>query len=295
MRGFAMTATEPGGTSTSDLTSPSSPPELDWNWTTADPDWIPPDIDSDRPSAARMYNYALGGKDNFAIDREAVATITEVFPDLQTLVLANRGFLIRAVDAMARDGIDQFIDVGTGVPVSPNVHETAQQIHPGARVVYVDNDPIVVAQNRALRGSYPGVLTARHDLRHPAALFADPQIQAWIDLDRPLGMIFTGVLQFVRSDLAPQMIARYRAALAPGSQVAMSLLCTDGTPAHVIRRMEQVYASSATPITFRSAAQIEQLMEGLELAQPGLTDVTTWRSDGTPATVSMLAGLGRIL
>jgi S-adenosyl methyltransferase len=268
--------------------------ETDWSWTATDPGWIPPDIDADRPSSARMHNYALGGKDNFAVDRDAVLAISEVFPDYQALALASRAFLIRAVAAMAADGIDQFIDLGAGVPVSPSVHEAAQQVQAGAKVIYVDNDPIVIAQNRALRGSYPGVLTARHDLRHPATLFADPQVQNWIDLDRPVGLIFTGVLHFVRSDLAPQMIARYRRALAPGSQIAMSMLCADGTPADVIRRMEQTYAASATPINFRSVAQIEQLLEGVELADPGWTDVTAWRTQGQPTTVSMLAGLGRV-
>jgi hypothetical protein len=280
---------------TADVPGPGQPQQLDWSWTAADPRWIPPDIDADRPSAARMYNYALGGKDNFAVDRDAVDRIAELFPDHADLALANRGFLIRAVDAMARSGIDQFLDLGTGIPVSPSVHEVAQQVHPDARVVYVDKDPIVMAQNRALRGSYPGVLTACHDLRQPDTLFADPQIQSWLDLDRPLGVVLTAVLHFVRSDLAPQMIGRYRRALAPGSQVAMSVACRDGTSPELMRRMEQVYATSATPVTFRSSAQIEQLMEGFELVEPGLTDVTMWRADGDPTSLSMLAGLGRLL
>ena len=269
--------------------------ETDWSWALADQDWIPPDIDADRPSPARMYNYTLGGKDNFAVDREAVGQIAELFPDYATLALANRSFLIRAVDAMARSGIDQFLDLGTGIPVSPSVHEVAQEVHPGARVVYVDKDPIVMAQNRALRGSYPGVLTAHHDLRHPDALFADAQIRGWLDFDRPLGVVLTAVLHFVRSDLAPQMITRYRRMLAPNSQVAISVACRDGTPPELIRRMEQVYATSSMPMNFRSTAQIEQLMEGLDLLEPGLTDVTTWRADGEPTTLSMLAGLGRML
>ncbi len=268
---------------------------IDWSWAAADPEWIPPDVDADRASAARMYNYALGGKDNFAVDRAAMDRIAELFPDYAKLALANRGFLIRAVDAMARSGIDQFLDLGTGIPVSPSVHEVAQQVHPGARVVYVDKDPTVMAQNRALRGSYPGVLVARHDLRQPDALLADPKIQSWLDLDRPLGVVLTAVLHFVRSDLAPQMIARYRRILAPGSQIAISVACRDATPPALMRRLEQVYASLATPIVFRTAGQIEQLMDGLELQKPGLTDVTTWRSDGQPATLSMLAAVGRLL
>ncbi len=266
--------------------------ETDWSWTVADPRWIPPDVDADRPSPARMFNYALGGKDNFAVDRDAVARISDVFPDYADLALANRSFLVRAVDDMARQGIDQFIDLGTGIPVSPSVHEVVQEVHPRARVVYVDQDPIVMAQNRALRGRYPGVLTARHDLRQPDALLADPAIRSWLDLDRPLGIVLTAVLQFVRGDLAPQMITGYRRMLTRGSAIAMSVACKDGTPPELMRRMEQVYATSAMPITFRSLAQVEQLMEGLDLAEPGLTDVTGWRTDGQPTTLKMLAGVG---
>lgn len=285
-RGDAMKAEGPGAARTQ---------ETDWTWAAADPQWIPPDVDVDRPSPARMYNFALGGKDNFAVDREAVAQISELFPDYAALALANRSFLIRAVDAMARSGIDQFLDLGTGIPVSPSVHEVAQQVHPAARVVYVDKDPVVMAQNRALRGSYPGVVTACHDLRQPDVVLADPQIQTWLDLDRPLGVVLTSVLHFVRSDLAPQIIARYRRVLAPGSQIAISVPCRDATPPALMRRLEQVFATASTPVTFRSAAQIEQLLEGLELTEPGLADVTQWRTDGEPATLRMLAGVGRLL
>jgi S-adenosyl methyltransferase len=281
--------------------------QLDWSWTAADPRWIPPDIDVDRPSAARIYNYALGGKDNFEVDRRALAQIIELCPSYPALALANRGFLVRAVHTMARSGIDQFLDLGTGIPASPSVHDVAQLVHPHARVVYVDNDPLVIAQNRALRGTYPGVIAACHDLRQPNVLLADPLITSWLDFDRPVGVLLTSVLHFVRCDLAPQMVTRYRRALAPGSQIAISVACRDGTSPDLIRRLEEVFATSPTPMTFRSAAQIEQLLEGLELTGPGLIDVAQWQDGVNPAVVSnaaaanepaglsMLAGLGRVV
>jgi hypothetical protein len=269
--------------------------EHDWSWTDGDLDWIPPDIDTSRPSSARMYDYALGGKDNFEIDRAAVQSVTDLFPDYAQLALANRGFLVRSVDAMARSGIDQFIDLGAGIPTSPNVHQIATLVNPDARVVYVDNDPIVTAHNRALRGSQANVRTLGSDLRHPDALFGDPVVRDWLDLSRPVGVLFIAVLHFVRADLAPQMVARYRRELAPGSQIAMSVACSEGTPPLLMTKLEKAYADSATPIVFRSQDQIEELLADVDLAEPGVVDVTRWRHQGDdPTTVKMLAALGTV-
>ena len=162
---------------------PDGPPEVDWAWTDDDSSWIPPEIDLERPSPARMYDFALGGKDNFDVDRAAVAQVAQVIPEFREVALANRGFLIRAVDTMARLGIDQFIDVGTGIPTSPNVHEVAQQIHPDARVVYVDNDPIVLAHARALLTSSAQGATAYidADLRDPERILRHPDLLRTID------------------------------------------------------------------------------------------------------------------
>src|SRR6187549_3081808 len=114
-------------------------PEVDWAWTADTTTWIPPEIDTEQPSPARMYDYALGGKDNFEVDRAAVEAIAEFLPEFRQVAQGNRGFLVRAVDELAGRGIDQFIDIGTGIPTSPNVHEVAQRVNPDARVVYVDN------------------------------------------------------------------------------------------------------------------------------------------------------------
>jgi hypothetical protein len=268
--------------------------EVDWAWTDDDSTWIPPEIDTDRPSPARMYDYALGGKDNFDVDRAAVARVAEIIPEFRAVALANRGFLIRAVDTMARLGIDQFIDVGTGIPTSPNVHEVAQQLHPDAQVVYIDNDPIVMAHNRALRSRRPGVLTLLRDLREPASVMESPEVRKHLDFDRPIGLLFVAVLHFVRRDLGVEVVNQYRRALPAGSYIGISTACADGMDARLITRLEQVYAQSPAPMVLRTTDQVEQLFEGLDLVKPGLTDVTQWREDGQPLPIRILSGVGKV-
>ena len=268
-------------------------PEVDWAWTD-ESTWIPPEIDTDRPSPARMYDYALGGKDNFDVDRAAVQAVGEIIPEFRSVALANRGFLIRAVDTLARLGIDQFIDVGTGIPTSPNVHEVAQQVHPDARVVYVDNDPIVMAHNRALRSRRPGVLTLQCDLRQPASILENEAVREHLNFDRPIGLLFVAVLHFVRRDLGVEVVNAYRRGLPAGSYVGISTACADGMDPHLINRLEQVYSKSPAPMVLRTTDQVEQLFEGLDLVEPGLTDVTQWRHDEKPLPVRILSGVGKV-
>lgn len=210
--------------------SQKDPIEADWSWTSDDDDdWIPPEIDTSRPSAARMYDYAIGGKDNYEIDRRAVQEVGKLVPDFQACAHANRGFLIRAVHTLAREhGVDQFIDLGSGIPTSPNVHEVAQVHRPGAKVVYVDNDPIVMTYNRALRAPRPGVLALDHDMRQPHSLIDDPKLRAHLDLDRPVGLLLVAVLHFVRREMAIKVVEQYRKLLPEGSFVAVSTVCSDG-------------------------------------------------------------------
>jgi hypothetical protein len=268
--------------------------EVDWAWTDDDSSWIPPEIDTDRPSPARMYDYALGGKDNFDVDRAAVSQVAEIIPEFRAVALANRGFLIRAVDTMARAGIDQFIDVGTGIPTSPNVHEVAQQIHPDAHVVYIDNDPIVMAHNRALRSRRPGVLTLLRDLRQPASVMESAEVRKHLDFDRPIGLLFVAVLHFVRRDLGVEVVNRYRRALPAGSYIGISTACADGMDPRLITTLEQVYAKSPAPMVLRTTDQVEQLFEGLDLVEPGLTDVTQWRGDENPLPIRILSAVGKV-
>jgi hypothetical protein len=268
--------------------------EADWAWTDDDSSWIPPEIDTERPSPARMYDYSLGGKDNFEVDRAAVLKVAEIVPEFRSVGLANRGFLIRAVDTMARQGIDQFIDIGTGIPTSPNVHEVAQQVHPDARVVYVDNDPIVMAHNRALRSRRPGVLTLQRDMRQPATIMDDDEVKAHLDFGRPIGLLFVAVLHFVRRDLGIEVVNQFRRHLPAGSYVAISTACADGMDSQLITRLESVYSQSPAPMVLRTTDQVEQLFEGLDLVEPGLTDVTRWRNDEKPLSIRILSGVGKV-
>ena len=270
-------------------------PEVDWTWTDDDTSWIPPEIDTERPSPARMYDYALGGKDNFDVDRNAVHAVAEIIPEFREVAMANRGFLVRAVDTIARQGVDQFIDLGTGIPTSPNVHEVAQLVHPDARVVYVDNDPIVMAHNRALRSRRPGVLTLHSDLRQPASIMDNKGVQAHLDFDKPIGLLFIAVLHFVRRDLGVEVVNQFRRSLPAGSYLAISAACADGMDSALINRLEQVYSKSPAPMVLRTTDQVEQLFEGVELLDPGLADVTQWRGEDTPLPIRILSGVGKVI
>ncbi|MBT0769336.1 SAM-dependent methyltransferase [Kineosporia sp. J2-2] len=268
--------------------------EVDWSWTDSDEDWIPPEIDTSRPSAARMYDYAIGGKDNYEVDRRAVHEVGQILPDFQACAHANRGFLVRAVEALATLGVDQFIDLGSGIPTSPNVHEVAQKAQPSAKVVYVDNDPIVMTYNRALREPQPGVLSLDHDMRRPHAILDDPRLRAHLDLDRPVALLLVAVLHFVRREMAVKVVEQYARLLPAGSYIAISVVCSDGMQPALVERLEQVYEASATPFVARTGAQVEQLFDGKQLIEPGLTDVTRWRSDQGPLPIRILGGVARI-
>jgi hypothetical protein len=275
-------------------TAPPPDDPSDWSWIEDDSDWIPPDIDTDRASPARMYDFALGGKDNFAVDRLAVERVAELVPEFRAVAVANRGFLVRSVGAMCEAGIDQFIDIGTGLPTSPNVHEIAGQLRPGSKVVYVDNDPIVMAHNRALRTDAPGVLPIFADLRRPDSILHNRQVREHLDFGRPIGLLFVAVLHFIRKDVAPDLVARYRRELPPGSYVAISTAASDGMSEALITRLEDVYSGAAAPMVMRTREEVEQLFEDVDLIDPGLTDVTRWRSQGTPLGIRILSGAGPV-
>jgi SAM-dependent methyltransferase len=253
-----------------------------------------PGVDPEQPSPARMYDYSLGGTANFAVDRAAVEAVGEIVPEFRLVGLANRGFLVRAVETMAEAGVDQFIDIGSGIPTSPNVHEVAQRVHPDARIVYVDNDPVVLAYNQALRGQRPGVVAVHGDLYEPAAVVDHPEIRAHLDFERPIGLIFAAVLHFVRRDLGVGLVAQFRQALPPGSFIAISAACSDGMEPALLERLAAVYATATAPIVLRTGAEIEALFDGVDLLEPGLADVTRWRQDGSPLPIRILSGVGRV-
>ncbi len=249
------------------------------------------EIDVTVPSHARVYDYILGGKDNFAADRKAAARILTVAPDTRQLARANRGFLVRVVRTMAQAGIDQFIDLGTGIPTSPNVHEVAQQVNPAARVVYVDNDAIVLSHNRALLATDAGVATVQADIRDPDAVLTHPDLRRLVDFDRPVGVLMVAVLHLVADEEDPAgIVARFAAAVHAGSHLAIAQFAADSEPEATAQALA-VYENSPTPLTFRSRDQIQGFFRGLELLEPGVVDVHAWRSvTETDRTALRIAG-----
>lgn len=197
---------------------------------------LPPGIDVTTPSPARMYDYYLGGKDNFAADRVAAEKALSVVPDGRKVAWANRRFLVRVVKHLARNGIEQFIDLGTGIPTSPNVHETARSFVPDARVAYVDNDPIVPVHNRALlESSGDGIVAVRGDVRYPLNILNNHSVRQVIDFQRPVGILFVAVLHFVTGAEDPyRAVAAFRDRVSRGSYIAVSHITTDGTDPHVV-------------------------------------------------------------
>ncbi|HEX6930861.1 MAG TPA: SAM-dependent methyltransferase [Streptosporangiaceae bacterium] len=255
-------------------------------------------IDTSVAHPARVYDYWLGGKDNFAADREAAERVLAVTPGLRFRVQANRAFLARAVRFLAGEaGIRQFLDIGTGIPAANNTHEVAQAIAPDARVVYVDNDPIVLVHARALLASSPQGSTqyVDGDVRN-----AGPILKAaasTLDLARPVALMLLGIMHLVQDSEDPYgIVAGLMAALPSGSYLALSHPAIDihAAQAEAQRRYNE---RVSTPQTLRTREQVATFFEGLELVPPGLTYVHAWRPDPgdetDPDTVSAHCGVAR--
>lgn len=255
-------------------------------------------VDVTTPSPARIYDYYLGGKDHFPVDREVAERALSVVPDGRELALANRYFLARAVTRLAQQGISQFIDIGTGIPTSPNVHGVARLVNRRASVAYVDNDPQVVVHNRALLAGSDGIAAVAGDVRCPAGIASDPELLTVIDFSRPVGMLFVAVLHFVTDDENPwAAVASFRDLMAPGSYLVLSHISSDGSDPAAVAAIREAYAGAAAPAVFRTARQIGEFFDGFRLEAPGIVDVSEWRSpDSGPAparAVRFLAGVGR--
>ena len=242
-------------------------------------------LDTSTPTPARMYDYFLHGKDNFPVDRAAADSIIEKLGKTVTsaVVWENRHFLGRVVRYLASEcGIDQFIDVGAGLPSQDNTHTVAQRAIPDARVVYVDYDPVVAAHGQALldgQGGQTKIITA--DLRQPEAILDHPDTLDLIDFSRPVAVLFIAVFHFIRHSDRPQdVVAAFRERMAPGSYVAISHLTTDSPSAEERQLMVDTYANTAAPIVYRSREEIEALFDGFELVPPGQVRPGLWHPDG---------------
>lgn len=237
---------------------------------------------TDIAHSARIYDYLLGGKDNFAADRQAAAKMVESTPGLPISMRANRRFMARVGRYLAAEvGIRQFLDVGTGLPTSPNLHEVVQQVDPAARVVYVDNDPLVLVHARALlTGTDEGhVAYLDADLREPDRILADLTGDEIVDLERPVALTLIAVLQHITDDdQVRSIIQRLTSPFVPGSALAVSIVTADNDP-RGNERTVATYNRSGVPNTTRTRDQAVSFFAGFELVEPGVTWVHQWRPD----------------
>jgi len=255
----------------------------------------PPEIDASVPHSARIWNYWLGGKDNFPVDREAGDQYREAFPEIVDVARASRAFLIRAVRWLAGEaGIRQFLDIGTGLPAADNTHEVAQRVAPDARVVYVDNDPVVLAHARALLTSTKGSTAyVEADLHEPDTIL-DAAART-LDFDQPIALMLMGILGHFDYDEARSIVKRLLDPLATGSYLTLN----DGTNiiSQKFAQAQETYnRSGAVPYHLRSPEQIAAFFEGLELVEPGLVSVPRWRpddADGLPEELDAFGAVGR--
>ncbi|SEG74188.1 S-adenosyl methyltransferase [Actinacidiphila yanglinensis] len=265
------------------------------------PSWAPQNIDINVPSVSRIYDYYLGGSHNFEVDREAARVTMKVLPGMPKLGQANRAVMRRAIGFAVDQGITQFLDIGSGIPTFGNVHEVAQAARPGARVVYVDNDPVAVTHSRAVLEGNPDAAIAAADLRDPQAILDAPETRRLLDLDRPVALMLVAVLHFLTdADRPAELIATLRDALAPGSV----LVVTHATPAQATdhsaaqRDIVTMYQRTTSPLVHRTAEQLAPFFDGFEIVEPGIVPLPYWRpetppaADDDPVVMLGLAGVG---
>jgi len=242
--------------------------------------WIPDDVALSTPNAARMYDYFLGGYHNFAVDRQAAERASAIYPEFPLVMRTNRAFLRRAVRFLVAQGIDQFLDFGSGIPTVGNVHEVAQDEQAAARVVYVDADPVAVAHSRAILQGNPHTAVLHADVREPEAILRRPEVQRLLDFGRPLGVLLVFLLHFVVDDAQASGLVRVlRDAMPPGSYLVLSHGTVEGIPPAIATQLQRVYAGTDTPVRVRTHAEILQFFAGLEVMTPGLVYCPLWRPE----------------
>jgi SAM-dependent methyltransferase len=258
-----------------------------------------PALDPTVPNVARMYDFMLGGKDNYASDREAVARLIEISPEVSVAARWNRQFLGRAVRFVAGQGVTQFLDVGAGLPTQQNVHQVAQQAGAHATTVYVDNDPVVLAHANALLAGDARTAVVAGDVRDPAGIRRDAAATGLLDFARPVCLLLVAILHFVPdADDPAALMAAFRDGLAPGSYLILSHATMDGYPAQAAaedaNRAGRVYDRATSKLSMRDSAEVGRLMAGFDLVEPGLVHVTHWRPTEPPRATfdPFLGGVG---
>jgi hypothetical protein len=265
-----------------------------------DPDWLPPEINTGVAHPARVYDYFLGGKDNFAADRALADAVAAAMPSAASMARANRAFLGRAVRYLASEaGVRQFLDVGTGIPTAGNTHELAQAVAPDSRVVYVDNDPIVLAHARALMTSDPAGVTAfiQADLREPGRILADPVLRRTLDLGEPVALMLIAILMYVSDEDNPwDLVAELVDALPSGSYLTLTHPTADFNPEEATAAVAATRQGGIS-FTARGEADVAAYFTGLDLVSPGVVPVLAWHPDGRapadPRAAYYYAAMGR--
>ncbi|MGV9679085.1 SAM-dependent methyltransferase [Nocardia sp. NPDC003482] len=258
-----------------------------------------PGFDTTVAHPARVYDYWLGGKDNFAADREAALQSERVHPTVRSTARENRNFMFRAVRFAARNGVRQFLDIGTGIPTDPNLHTAVQEIEPRARVVYVDNDPLVLTHARALMiGSEEGKTAyIQADVRDPDAILTAPELLDTLDLSQPVALSLIAVMHFVEDQHDPYgVVARLLSAIPSGSYLIMTHATPDFGPE--MAAVERIYHQSGMPGQIRTRADVARFFDGLDWVDPGLTTPHRWHPpvgpfEGMDEKVQFYAGVAR--
>lgn len=256
-------------------------------------------LDPTRPHPARMYDAYLGGKDNYQADRDAVDRVLEVFPHVREMARTNREFMQRVTRYLAESGIRQFLDIGTGIPTEPNLHQIAQTVAPDTRVVYCDNDPLVLTHARALMTGTPegAVAYLDADFNNPTAILAAPELHETLNLTQPVAVSLIALLHFIPDD-PYETVATLMDAVPPGSVLVISHATPDFDP-DSIAEAERIYRESGLTPRARSREEISEFFRDLELLDPGIVPPHRWRNNGiehpagTDARVSFYAAVGR--
>jgi hypothetical protein len=245
-------------------------------------DWIPDEVDTTVPSMARAYDYLLGGAHNFAVDRMVADQAEKMMPGAAKIARLNRAFLNRAVRYLLNNGVRQFLDVGSGIPTVGNVHEVAQQINPGARVVYVDKDPIAVAHSELMLGANDNAEVLRADMRDPDSILGSSEVRRLLDFEEPIALLMVMMVHWVPDSDDPwNLIARYRDALPAGSYLALSHVTADQRQDQISDAKDMIQESrSADQLTPRSHDQVVRLFDGFDLVEPGVVGCGLWHPSG---------------
>lgn len=264
------------------------------------PGWVPEGVDVTVPNVARAYDYVLGGYHNFAVDRELAELGEQSFPGMRHVMYANRAFLDRAVRWLVGAGIRQFLDIGSGIPTVGNVHEIVEKVAPGARVMYVDIDPVAVAHTQAILAGHPRVKVLRGDLRHPIEIVDHPDVTELLDFSIPVAVVLSGVLHFISDADDPlAILAQLRDAIVAGSYIALTNWTQVPEYAEGQEALRQMSNQTPTPVTLRSREQVAQLLTGLEIVEPGIVPADDWHPDPDSENIRefapgvLLAAVGR--